>query len=111
MNLRSRQKIEKGILKLYDELFDEDALIMDGQGIHTVTLRDRKDTPFLQLRFDTPQLGIWSPAKAHAPFVCIEPWYGRCDRAGYAGTLEEREYSNRLERGHSFNKEYVIEVI
>lgn len=105
------QKIEKGILKLHDELFDEDALIMDGQGIHTVTLRDQQDTPFLQLRFDTPQLGIWSPAKAHAPFVCIEPWYGRCDRAGYAGTLEEREYSNRLERGHSFNKEYVIELL
>lgn len=44
-------------------------------------------------------------------FVCIEPWFGRCDREGYAGELEDREYSNSLESGHSFNKEYVIEVL
>lgn len=104
-------ELSNGILKLTDELFDEDALIIDAKDIHTVTLRDRSDTPFLQVRFDTPLLGIWSPAKAHAPFVCIEPWYGRCDRAGFAGTLAEREYSNALESGHSFNREYVIELL
>lgn len=103
--------LSNGILSLRDELFDEDALIMDGKGIHTVTIRDREEKSFLQVRFDTPQLGIWSPAKAHAPFVCIEPWYGRCDRAGYGGSLAEREYSNSLEGGHSFSKEYVIEVL
>lgn len=59
---------------------------MDGKGIHTVTIRDREEKPFLQVRFDTPQLGICSPAKTHAPFVCIEPWYGRCDCAGYGGS-------------------------
>lgn len=105
------QKPEQGVLKLTDELFDDDALILDGKGLHTVTIRDREDRPFLQVRFDTPQLGIWSPAKAHAPFVCIEPWYGRCDREGFAGTLEEREYSNSLESGHSFSREYVIDIL
>lgn len=105
------QKIENGVLRLSDELFDDDALIMDGKGINTVTLCDKNDAPVLQLKFDVPQLGIWSPAKAHAPFVCIEPWYGRCDRAGFDGNLAEREYSNSLMSGHSFNKEYVIEII
>ena len=105
------QKVENGILKLSDELFEQDALIMDGKGINTVTILDKNKTPFIQLRFDAPQLGIWSPAKAYAPFVCIEPWYGRCDKAGFDGTLEAREYSNVLERGHSFNKEYVIEIV
>lgn len=104
-------KLGNGVLKLTNQMFDEDALIMDGSGINTVTLRDRNNTPVLQLRFDTPQLGIWSPAKKYAPFICIEPWFGRCDREGYAGTLEEREYGNSLDAGHSFNKEYVIEIL
>ena len=100
-----------GVLRLSNELFDLDALIMDGAGINTVTLIDKEDVPVLQLRFDTPQLGIWSPAKAKAPFVCIEPWYGRCDREGFKGDLSEREFGNSIERGHSFNKEYVIELL
>lgn len=105
-----QQKLDHGILQLSDELFEEDALILDGKGIHTVTLRDREKVPFLQVKFDTPLLGIWSPAHAHAPFVCIEPWYGRCDRAGFGGSLEKREFSNQLESGHSFQREYVIEI-
>lgn len=104
-------KLEQGVLPLTDELFDEDALIIDGKGLNTVTIRDKNQNPFLQLRFDAPQLGIWSPVKAHAPFVCIEPWFGRSDREGFAGTLAEREYSNSLESGHSFAKEYVIEIL
>ena len=103
--------LSNGRLELTDNLFDDDALVIDGKGINTVTLSDKEDKPVLQLKFDTPQLGIWSPAKAHAPFICIEPWYGRCDREGFDGTLAEREYSNSLEAGHSFNKEYVIEII
>lgn len=102
--------IENGIVNLSDELFAKDALIMDGQGINTITLCDRSKTAILEVRFDAPQLGLWSPANAKAPFVCIEPWYGRCDKAGFNGTLSEREYSNRLASGHSFSKEYVIEV-
>ena len=104
-------ELEDGVLRLSDELFDLDALIMDGAGINTVTLIDKEDVPVLQLRFDTPQLAIWSPAKTKAPFVCIEPWYGRCDREGFKGDLSEREFGNSIERGHSFNKEYVIELL
>ena len=92
-------------------MFDEDALIMDGKGINTITIRTSSDAPVLQLRFDVPQIGIWSPAKKHAPFVCIEPWFGRCDREGYDGDLADREYSNSLEAGHSFSKEYVIDIL
>lgn len=103
--------LENGVLKLSDELFEEDALIIDGKGINTVTLVDTENKPALSVKFDAPQLGIWSPAKAKAPFVCIEPWFGRCDRAGFEGDLSEREFSNSIAKGHSFNKEYVIEIM
>lgn len=102
--------LENGVLKLSDELFDADALILDGHGINKVDLLDVNGAALVSVKFDTPQLGIWSPAKAGAPFVCIEPWYGRCDRQGFDGDLSQREYGNTIEAGHSFSKEYVIEV-
>ncbi|MDO4961524.1 MAG: aldose 1-epimerase family protein [Eubacteriales bacterium] len=103
------KELEGGCLALSDELFDNDALILDGKGINTVALIDPKGVKRLQLRFDAPQLGIWSPVGKHAPFVCIEPWFGRCDAEDFTGTLEQREFGNQLAPGHSFNKEYVID--
>ena len=103
--------LENGRLELTDELFDEDALIIDSSDIHTVSLNTPDGSPFIQVRFDTPQLGLWSPAGKKAPFVCIEPWFGRCDREDYEGELKDREYGNVIAPGHSFNKEYVIDLL
>ena len=103
--------LDNGVLKLSDELFEKDALVFDGEGINTVTIIDTQNNPYLQVRFDAPQLGIWSPAGKKAPFVCIEPWFGRCDEEGYEGTLKDRKYSNTILPGHSFNKEYVIDIL
>lgn len=36
-------RLTDGVLKLRDEMFDEDALIMDGKGINTITLRNSSD--------------------------------------------------------------------
>ncbi len=102
---------ESGVLSLNDALFEKDALIFDGKGIYNVTLRKRSGEDVLRLRFDVPQLGIWSPAGKHAPFVCIEPWFGRCDRDDFEGELKDRQYGNFLSPGHSFNKEYVIDIL
>lgn len=103
--------LEAGRLKLTDELFDADALIIDSNDIHTVSLHTPDGTPFIQVHFDTPQLGLWSPAGKKAPFVCIEPWYGRCDRENYDGDLTHREYGNIVKPGELFHGEYVIEIL
>ena len=66
---------------------------------------------YLEVEFDAPLFGIWSPAKKHAPFVCIEPWYGRCDEVGFAGSLEERAYGNTLQAGEVFEKSYSIRYL
>ena len=60
--------------------------------------------------FDAPLFGIWSPVGKNAPFVCIEPWYGRADRDDFNQNLEEREWGNVLEAGRSFEKSYKILV-
>ena len=54
--------------------------------------------------------GVWSPVKKNAPFVCIEPWYGRSDRADFDQKLEHREHGNVLAPGGEFEAEYLITV-
>lgn len=106
---KRRFPLTEGRLALSSEVFAKDALILDSKNIHTVSIIDPEGYEFLKVLFDTPQLGIWSPAGKNAPFVCIEPWFGRSDAEDFSGQLSEREYGNSLEPGHSFHKEYVIE--
>lgn len=56
-----------------------------------------------------PFLGVWTMEETH-PFVCLEPWFGRCDKAGYQGELENREGEMNLGPGQEFTAEYVIEI-
>lgn len=73
-----------------------------------MALLDGKKGEYLAVEFDAPLVGIWSPPKKQAPFVCIEPWYGRCDKEGFNGELKDREWGNTLEPGGEFAAEYRI---
>lgn len=98
-----------GVMPIGEHLFDEDALIIEGNQCHEVSLAGPDKKTYLTVKFDTPLFGVWSPAKKNAPFVCIEPWYGRCDKESFNGSLEEREYGHALESGEVFDVSYVIE--
>ena len=98
-------------LRISENLFDEDALIVEGGQAHRVGLTDPEGTEYLVVHFDAPLFGLWSPAGKGAPFVCIEPWYGRCDRVDFAGSLPEREYGQALGPGQEKEYSYVIEVL
>ena len=71
-----------------------------------VTLVDEKGNDVVTVTCPTRLFGVWSPVGKQAPFVCIEPWYGRCDRVGFNQKLEDREYGNTLGAGESFNAGY-----
>ena len=101
-------KIADGKMKLSKELFDEDALIIEDRQSDAVALIDSNGAEILKVSFDAPLFGIWSPAGKNAPFVCIEPWYGRCDRVGFTGDLSEREYQNAVGKGLNFEVSYTI---
>ena len=94
-------ELEDGMLRIDEHLFDNDALIIEKQNIKKV---------FLTIELDAPLFGIWRPADPGAPFVCIEPWYGRSDRIGYAGELRDREYENVLAAGENWDAGYTILV-
>ena len=92
---------------LHDSVFDNDALIIENSNVNEISLIEN-DKTYLTVKFDTKVFGIWSPAKKNAPFVCIEPWYGRCDAEDFNGDITEREYGNSLEIGKNWYKEYEI---
>ena len=102
---------ENGLLPLRKDTFDViDTIMLQDSQIGRVTLHRNDGTPWLSLKFTAPVVGLWSPPTKNAPFICIEPWYGRCDRAGYTGDYREKDWVNRLEPGKEFEGIYTIEI-
>lgn len=102
---------EHGRLPLTVDTFDHDALVLENSQVEQVTLHDQQGNPYLTLTFKgAPVVGLWSPPKKRAPFVCIEPWYGRCDRVGYAGQYEDKDWMQHLGASQRFEVSYFIEV-
>lgn len=111
--LSSRKKayaLSNGYMHITADLFDDDALIVEDNQAHRVSLCDKQGQPYLTVRFDAPLFGLWSPAKKNAPFVCIEPWYGRCDKDIFKGDLTQREWGNKLLPTEQFYAEYTITI-
>ena len=99
-----------GYCPIDEHMFDKDALIIEHFQASKVSLCTPDKKPYLTVSFDAPLFGLWSPAGKGAPFVCIEPWYGRCDRADFSGELKDREYGNVLAVGETFEKSYTITI-
>lgn len=101
-----------GILPITRHTFDGDALVLEHGQVHQVALLDRRKEPYLRLSFDAPLVGLWSPRKGeYSPFVCIEPWYGRCDRERYDGSFAGKDWMQQLDAGSSFSVQYTIEIL
>ena len=102
------QPLDGHLLRLDTHTFDIDTFIIEGSQLTSVALLDRERRPHLTMQFDSPLLGIWSPPRKDAPFVCIEPWYGRCDREGFEGEFRDRDHVNRLAACPTFEASYKI---
>lgn len=99
---------DSGLLPLSAATFAHDALILPDAQLHRVSMLDKDFAPYLTLLFQSPVVGLWSPPAGNAPFVCIEPWWGRCDRVGFSGEFSDREYINTLVPGAEFRAGYTI---
>lgn len=94
---------------LSDELFAKDALVVDNGQIEEAWLCHKDGTPYVGVRSaGFPNYGIWSVEGA--PFVCLEPWMGRCDNIGFNAELSEKPNVNKVEAGEKFIKDYTIVV-
>ena len=98
--------VSDGSCPIAADMFDKDALIVDNQ-IDWAGIAMPDGTPYLSVSCEGfPNFGIWS--KPNAPFVCLEPWDGRCDNTGYAGELSEKPGILSLAPQEQYDKAYQI---
>ncbi len=110
---------KKGVVTLTDkkmpitkDTFNNGALILEGEQTKDISLLDSDGNAYVRVRYDAPVVGLWSNAnKGYAPFACIEPWYGRCDKAGYKGKFEAKDWVQSLEAGKNFNTSISIGIM
>ncbi|KQN19473.1 aldose epimerase [Sphingomonas sp. Leaf33] len=75
------------VLTLRDDLFADDALIWSPVESRGLTY-GVEGQPGLRIEWDAPELGIWT--KPGASYVCVEPWWGEADPAGFSGEIWEK---------------------
>lgn len=99
-------KLNEGFASFCDDIYD--TLIFDYQDIKQVRIARPDKTPYITMTCGQfPFLGIW--AKTEGNFICLEPWAGRTDDDGVAGTLEEKTGEQKLEAGCSVKVSHSVE--
>ena len=100
-------ELTDGMCPLTEEMFEKDALIFDGGQIEEAWLCHKDGTPYVGIRCGGfLNFGIWSVKDA--PFVCLEPWAGRCDNYGFDGDISEKTGIISLGKKEIFVKSYNI---
>lgn len=96
-----------GLVPVTGATYSRGALIFADNQVHRVSMLSKDKRPYVTLMFSAPLVGLWSPS-GDAPFMCIEPWWGRADKVGYEGEFSERQYVNQLEPGETFEASYMM---
>lgn len=98
--------LDNGRVKITEDFFDRCTYMIEGNQTKCVGIDDPAGKRIVDVCFDTPLFAVWSPEKKQAPFICIEPWYGRCDAVDFAGEINDREFTNTLLAGQVFEGGY-----
>ena len=102
-------KLTDHTLALSDQLFDVDTLVFDDAQIKEAWLR-KKATGQLYTGVrcidEFYSFGIWSLPKG--PYVCLEPWAGRCDDEGFCEDISKKPGINQAKPGEYWKKQYAI---
>ena len=100
---------EEKTLRISDDLFDQDALILSNLKSERISIH-KGDSPLLTMEFKGfPYFGIWSKS-ATSPFVCLEPWHGIADHIDHNHELAEKEGIISLAPKETFQTEYKLIV-
>lgn len=85
-----------------------DTWIFEGQAIDSVGIALPDGRPFVSMHCEQfPMLAVW--ANPRGPFICLEPWFGRTDDAGFTGTLTEKPGMQTLQAHRVKSIAYSIE--
>ncbi|MGN0466205.1 MAG: aldose 1-epimerase family protein [Lachnospiraceae bacterium] len=82
--------LKDGYYQVTDGMFEKDALIFVNDAVTKASICLPDKRPYVTVEaIGFPNYGIWA-AKNNAPFICLEPWFGRCDDTGYTGEMKEK---------------------
>lgn len=96
-------------LKITENMFEQDALVFDEHEVKKVGIAFPDGSPYVTMTCEQiPSFGVWSMPMPDTPFVCLEPWIGRCDNKGFDGELKDKYAVQSLEAGKTFNAQYEI---
>ena len=101
---------ENGLMEFSNNTWRNDSIKIHKCQLHRAELLNKAGEPEVTVTFRTPVIAFWSPYDKQAPFVCIEPWYGRCDRVHYDGTYEEKDWIQTLAPSGTFEARYQIVI-
>ena len=71
--------------------------MVEGAQTGEESILDRDGEAYVTVRFDAPLFALWSPEGKKAPFLCIEPWYGRCDAVDFEEAWRSAHTRMRLQ--------------
>lgn len=92
-----------------EHMFDQDALIFDDSQIAFAGIGYPDGTPYITMDCEGfTNFGIWTMPKA--PFLCLEPWMGRCDDYGFQGEISEKPDVIALAPEKVFQQAYRVTV-
>ena len=99
-------QLDHGFLKFNEDVYV--TLIFDNYKFDKVRICRPDKTPYVTMECSQfTSYGIW--AKENGNFICLEPWAGRTDDHGFAGTIDEKIGVNALEAGESGKIQHSIE--
>jgi galactose mutarotase-like enzyme len=97
------------ILRLRDDLFVDDAIILDHPASRSVRFGG-PGTPVVEVAWEGfVELGIWMPPGAD--FLCIEPWHGMSSPVGFDGDFIDKPGLMLIPPGETRTASYRIRVI
>lgn len=103
-------EVKDSLIRITEHIFDKDALCLEKQGVGAIGICDAGGREYVRLEAECPVWGVWSVPDSRGAYVCLEPWWGICDSNGYAGTLQERPYTNAAEAGETWEQGFIIRM-
>lgn len=101
--------IDSDSIPLSRELFAKDAVVLQGMRSGHIMLESPKSPHGIRFGIEGwPHLGIW--AAPGADFVCIEPWQGHADPAGFEGEFSAKPGVIRCRPGEDWERAWHVEV-
>ena len=109
-NLIHAKKLENtDVFELVYSDYDTDAIVIKDLKSRKVKLVSKFSGSGIEFDFNGfDVLGIWTPPKKNAPFICLEPWNGIPAYANETGKFEDKPYIKKLNVGESYSVGYTV---